>query len=958
MVEHVFESPTEIASSLKNYYTNETLKQVYKIIGSIDFAGNPTLFLSSVMSGVKDLVSAPTAAFMKSPANVKQVGIGVGKGTVSLVSHSASGFFGFTARLFSQAGQATAFFSLDPDYRQWHRDRIVNEATNLDRAWKRRGMLKVEEIVLRPVADVFLGFSLGISGVVMSPYRGARKAGTRGFFAGTGVGIAGLVTKPIVGVFDALTHGSQSIHDIAKTANFLERRYQPVLKLRLPYVFGPMKILTPFDAISARSVYLLGLFPPKMKFKRRSDKGRELHVHSEVLNMEPGVETYAIATTIRVILINLKRDNANALSPIFGWEVELSSAAIISSRISDHGHNGVALTITKCDDLTMLQNGKRENKRILEIPKKAKLPSALSYLPVQTTIEGDEDDEEVGDLGENFQTSGSTSTTKPFSESVSAGVTKKGNKTLEWFTVLAEYQQREQLTQLHNAISCILGEYDAMTSERAQIQGHDNDVGTTSFGIYHFEKGLPDGRAAKVSNTKVIASLENLYWMEQSLAQRIGSIGSPSRKQRAVTKIRENWDFSNDMKVSASIGGPEWLVEARARAMSVSRDAQESRKSDSSFCDGSERASGYSKEQCQEDVQSMTDENSGQCDFSKVFDAPKQSHSFDGHSSSNIYGSDTDPQLPVISKIPNRKEQNEPLNELTSREDDVFRSAIASGARVDSIERSRFSSNESANNQSSQDSTGFALEHEFYSPVNGMITGTRQVEEFSSDSHQPPVASFYVPESQPPNRGASSGSLNVSRQSKTATPTASSFDSSRIDRLEGVMEQLLILNAAQVRREVAASDARARLSDTSTVHDIADTLKQELVEIREKMEERAREDEVLRQEIGMLRGQLAEKRTPASTKEAKITQRLGKNDLRPPPINTQFLKTIPIRGIFNARKKKREKKNDQQRLNNDGNGSNDCIEDVLVSGSDSSSDDTGSVPLGLNDELSVSQPMF
>ena len=77
-MEHVFESPAKIISSLKSYYTNETLKQIYKIIGSLDFVGNPTILLSSFMSGVKDLVAAPTAAFMKSPANVKNVGIGVG----------------------------------------------------------------------------------------------------------------------------------------------------------------------------------------------------------------------------------------------------------------------------------------------------------------------------------------------------------------------------------------------------------------------------------------------------------------------------------------------------------------------------------------------------------------------------------------------------------------------------------------------------------------------------------------------------------------------------------------------------------------------------------------------------------------------------------------------------------------------------------------------------------------
>lgn len=291
LIQHVFESPVEIISSLKSYYTNETLKHIYKIIGSLDFVGNPTILLSSFMSGVKDLVSAPTASInssLSASSNVKQVGIGVGKGTLSLFSHSASGFFGFTARLCSQAGQATAFFSLDPEYRQWHRERIVNEATNLERVWKRRGIQNAGEMFIRPVTDVFFGISLGVTGVVMSPYRGARKDGTRGFFVGTGVGLAGLFTKPIVGVFDALTHGSQSVHDIAKSVNFLERRFHPVQKLRLPYVFGLMNILPPFNAISSRSIYLLDMFPPKKKLKRRLNKGRELHIHSEVLLMEPG----------------------------------------------------------------------------------------------------------------------------------------------------------------------------------------------------------------------------------------------------------------------------------------------------------------------------------------------------------------------------------------------------------------------------------------------------------------------------------------------------------------------------------------------------------------------------------------------------------------------------------------------------------------------------------------------
>lgn len=96
-IEHVFESPGEIFSSIKNFYVNETLKQVYKIIGSIDFLGSPTSIISSFVSGVRDLVVVPATAIMRSPTDVNQVGIEVAKGTISFFSHSTSGIFGYVA---------------------------------------------------------------------------------------------------------------------------------------------------------------------------------------------------------------------------------------------------------------------------------------------------------------------------------------------------------------------------------------------------------------------------------------------------------------------------------------------------------------------------------------------------------------------------------------------------------------------------------------------------------------------------------------------------------------------------------------------------------------------------------------------------------------------------------------------------------------------------------------------
>lgn len=944
LVEHVFESPIEIASSLKNYYSNETMKEIYKIIGSLDFLGNPTILFSSFMSGVKDLVSVPTAAFLKSPANVKQVGIGVGKGTVSFLSHSASGIFGLTARLLSQAGQATALLSFDSEYRQWHRDRVVNEATNLDRAWKRRGMPTVEEIVLRPVADVVLGFTLGVSGVVMSPYRGARKRGVRGLVTGTGMGVAGLVTKPIVGVLDAMTHGSQSLHDIAKTVNFLERRYQPVLKFRLPHVFGLMKILTPFDAISARSVYLLGLFPPKIKLKRRVDKGRELHIHSEVLNMEPGVQTYAIATNIRIVLIKLKRDATSSLAPIFCWEVELTSDAIISSQISDHGHNGVAVTITKAAAWVPPQTGKL-SKKVSEMTMKTRKSSAAFSLASQAA-EDDEEDEGVGELGENLESIQMTTNSlsgKPLSESLSVGVTKKGNKTLEWYTVLAEYPQRKQLTRLHNVISCIVGDFDAIVDDGAQTQAISNSIGTTSFGIFNFEKGLPDGTAAKISNTKVVASLENLFWLESKLVQRIDNISSPDRKQRALNKVRNSWDFSNDMKASENLGGPEWLVVARAKAMYIRKGVDEI-EYESSFSSNS-RETGEMLEQ----RRMFPDENSvprsmpsgNPFDSSVVFGASGQGNDSGVRSPRNINASIEGQQSSMTSNSTRERRKSivnsRSLNDTASCTDTDRRPPVIS------IEQSHQELNDGGNVGSSQGN--HEIEQVFYSPINGMMPDSRLVQTFSEDRRQLPVPSLYVPvAAESSNQDISPSSANTSRHSRTITATASSVESSRIDRLEGVMEQLLILNAAaQARREAAESEVRGTSSDLSKVHERADNLKQELVEIREKMEERAREDEALRQEIGMLRGQLAEKRSAGPGFDTGARS-VGSSNRRPPAISTQFLKTNPIRGLFNPLKKKKNQNLEQ------------VVSDASSERNDEIPTDINRTPtLGLDDEQSGSQ---
>ena len=304
------------------------------------------MLLSSFFFGVRDLVVVPSVAFMKTPTDPSRVGLGVAQGTLSLVSHSTSGFFGALAKFSAVAGQIVATLSLDKDFRDWHRDKVVVEITNLNREWKRRGVQSVGQMLTRPIVDIFLGITDGISGVIISPVKGYQRNGKVGLTKGIALGGIGLVAKPSVGVLDALAHFTASIHDIAKSVNILDRRLQPALRLRLPYTFGMMSILAPFDAVAARAADLLKRFPIKESRRTSAAMAFETMIHVEVLP-STGSKTFAIATSARVVLVWVKKEPNGSMTTSLCWEVPFSEVATISSRVDDHGHNGVALTLLK-----------------------------------------------------------------------------------------------------------------------------------------------------------------------------------------------------------------------------------------------------------------------------------------------------------------------------------------------------------------------------------------------------------------------------------------------------------------------------------------------------------------------------------------------------------------------------------------------------------------------------------
>ena len=300
------------------------------------------MLFTSFLSGLRDLIIIPSQAFIKDK-NASSVGIGVAKGTLSLFSHSASGFFGFTSKIFAVAGQALASASCDKDFRKWHREQVLVEATNLNRTWKRRGVQSAQQMLVRPLGDILVGLGSGVTGIIVSPIRGYRKNGVTGLLTGVAAGIVGVMVRPTVGVLDALSHFTASIHDIAKSVNVLEKRFAPAIKYRLPYVFGTNLILMGFDESFCRAAHLLKKFP--LKSRRKNSLGPEILIHVEVLK-NVGIDTFSIVTNLRLIIIRLVH-GSNA--PTLCWQVSTTGKAKVSSQVAEHGHNGkIIVNVSAC----------------------------------------------------------------------------------------------------------------------------------------------------------------------------------------------------------------------------------------------------------------------------------------------------------------------------------------------------------------------------------------------------------------------------------------------------------------------------------------------------------------------------------------------------------------------------------------------------------------------------------
>jgi hypothetical protein len=342
-----------------------------------------------------------------------------------------------------------------------------------------------------------------------------------------------------------LTHFAASIHDIAKSVNVLDRRLQPALKLRLPYAFGIMSILGPFDTVRSRASQLLKRFPLSSSSRGSFDAPADALIHVEVLPSSSS-ETYAILTISRIILIRVRKESHGAISASLCWEALFSKDTTISSRIDDHGHNSVALLVLMRDQEV------KENH----------LPAEKSDVASPSSLDAGRGAQSLRSLwtGSPEAKISSSRSSNEFDHGTSKGAEGELQK---WYSILAEYQYRRQLTRLHNAICCTTGAFDSVIHDPSL--GHPNCTeGYTSFGMYFF--GMKEVSKENQGFSDVLPCLDTLPWVSDRTFDETRHMVESEQKQY-LQRSRVESSFATELKASKQEGGQEWLIFARATVL-------------------------------------------------------------------------------------------------------------------------------------------------------------------------------------------------------------------------------------------------------------------------------------------------------------------------------------------------------------------------------------------------------
>ena len=110
---HVFGEDSEVTTLIKVHHTDELKRNIYRFIGASNLLGNPVNFVNSLGTGVEEFFYYPREGYVRGPLHA---GIGILKGTGSLVKNTFIGAVGSAGGMLSSVSKGILHLSADKAY--------------------------------------------------------------------------------------------------------------------------------------------------------------------------------------------------------------------------------------------------------------------------------------------------------------------------------------------------------------------------------------------------------------------------------------------------------------------------------------------------------------------------------------------------------------------------------------------------------------------------------------------------------------------------------------------------------------------------------------------------------------------------------------------------------------------------------------------------------------------------
>jgi Vacuolar-sorting-associated 13 protein C-terminal/SHR-binding domain of vacuolar-sorting associated protein 13/N-terminal region of Chorein or VPS13 len=223
---------SQFIRSMVNHYKSQGIRELYKIVGSVELLGNPFALINSLKAGVKEMIYDPAVALIQTPSRFVQSLL---KGSAGLVMHTVHGLFKSVGTLTGGIGRFLILLTLDKKFQTKMRILKSRPAHNFGDKFK------------IGCKQVTYGFAQGLVGLITAPIKGVKQGGLPGLLKGIGKGIIGTVAKPTAGIVGTISDAFSGIGNFARKKHKV--RYTE--RSRYPRNFNSDRILRKYDEASS-----------------------------------------------------------------------------------------------------------------------------------------------------------------------------------------------------------------------------------------------------------------------------------------------------------------------------------------------------------------------------------------------------------------------------------------------------------------------------------------------------------------------------------------------------------------------------------------------------------------------------------------------------------------------------------------------------------------------------------